>query len=99
MEVILTSILTFAATIIGFFFGQRKNNAETDSIVIKNVKEILDVYSRTITELRDEVHSLKEKIMEYEKQIEQLNCELTAFRKEMKKPSSRSKRVLEEKNK
>lgn len=83
MEVILNVVLTFIGTLAGYLFGLRKTNAETDSIVIKNVKEILEVYSTTINDLKEEITELKTKINEYEKQITCLNTELHEFRKEM----------------
>lgn len=86
MEYLIQGVLTFVATIAGYVWGSRKNNAETDSIVIQNVKEILGVYSQTIQDLKQEISELKDKIDGYEKQIEYLNKELHEFRKEMKKP-------------
>lgn len=85
MEIVLNVILTFIGTLAGYIFGARKNNAEADSIVIKNVKEILDVYSQTINDLKSEITELKLKVTQYEKQIDCLNKELHDFRKEMTK--------------
>jgi predicted RNase H-like nuclease (RuvC/YqgF family) len=84
MDIILTALLTFIGTLAGYVFGNRKTNAETDRIVIENVKEILSVYSQTIADLKQEISELKDKIDNYEKQIECLNKELHDFRKEMK---------------
>jgi predicted RNase H-like nuclease (RuvC/YqgF family) len=84
MEILLNALMAFTGTLVGFFFGSRKNNAETDRIVIENVKEILGVYSTTINDLKMEIKELKEKIDKYEQQIECLNKELHEFRKEMK---------------
>jgi predicted RNase H-like nuclease (RuvC/YqgF family) len=86
MEYMIQAVLTLVGTLAGYFWGSRKNNAETDSIVIQNVKEILEVYSQTIQSLKQEISELKDKIDGYEKQIESLNRELTEFRNEMKKP-------------
>jgi predicted RNase H-like nuclease (RuvC/YqgF family) len=86
MEYLIQAVLTLVGTLAGYFWGSRKNNAETDSIVIENVKQILEVYSATIQDLKQEIKELKDKIDGYEKQIEYLNKELTEFRKEMKKP-------------
>ena len=85
MELFLNFILTLVGTTAGYIFGSRKANAETDSIVIANVKEILGVYSTTINDLKEEIKELKNKIDQYEKQIDCLNKELHDFRKEMKK--------------
>ncbi len=85
MEYLINVILTLGGSIIGYLFAQRKTNAETDSIVIANVKEILDVYAKTIQDLKTEIGELKDKIEAYEQQITCLNTELHAFRKEMSK--------------
>jgi len=84
MEILSNFIIGLVGTLAGYFFGQRKNNAETDSIVIENVKEILSVYSQTIQDLKEEITSLKDKIGEYEILVDKLKCELQDFRKEMK---------------
>jgi predicted RNase H-like nuclease (RuvC/YqgF family) len=84
MELLLNFILTLVGTTAGYLFGSRKTNAETDRIVIENVKEILGVYSTTINDLKEEIKELKTKIDNYEKHIDCLNKELHDFRKEMK---------------
>lgn len=86
MEYLIQGLLTIISTFAGYLWGSRRNNAETDSIVIENVKSILEVYSQTIESLKGEIKELKDKIDGYEKQIESLNKELHEFRKEMKKP-------------
>lgn len=89
LEFIVNGIIAFVSSLAGYFFGSRKNNAETDSIVIDNVKEILGVYNTTIADLKSEIAELREKIDKYEKHIEKLQQELSAFRKEMK-PNDRT---------
>lgn len=84
MDIVTNFIIGLVGTLAGYFFGMRRDNAETDSVVIKNVKEILEVYSTTIQDLKDEITELKNKIDEYEKLIDNLKCELHDFRKEMK---------------
>lgn len=82
-SVIITGIITGISTFVGYFIGARKTNAETDKIVIENVKEILEVYSLTINDLKTEVRELKQRITEYEIHIENLNAELNKMRREM----------------
>ena len=91
LEYIINAFIAFISSLAGYFFGSRKNNAETDSIVIDNVKEILGVYNTTINDLKAEIVELREKIERYEKHIEKLQQELNAFRKEMK-PDDRKSR-------
>lgn len=91
LEYIINAVIAFVSSLTGYFFGSRKNNAETDSIVIDNVKEILGVYNTTINDLKAEIMELREKIERYEKHIEKLQQELNAFRREMK-PNDRKDR-------
>lgn len=85
MDLIITGIVSVFTTWVGYWYGSRKSNAETDSIVIQNVKDILGVYSTTINDLKLEVQELKNKIVDYEKHIDKLNKELQEFRKQMGK--------------
>ena len=85
MDIITTGVITLITTFLGYWFGSRKTNAETDKIVIENVKEILGVYSSTINDLKVEIRELKTKIDDYEKQIDRMSIELYNFRKQMEK--------------
>lgn len=85
LEFIVNAIIAFVSSLAGYFFGSRKSSAETDGIVIENVKEILGVYNSTISDLKAEIAELREKIDRYERHIENLQQELSAFRSEMKK--------------
>jgi predicted RNase H-like nuclease (RuvC/YqgF family) len=85
MDIMLTGLISLITTFLGYWFGSRKTNAETDKIVIENVKEILGVYSTTINDLKIEIRELKDKIDEYEKQIDKMSIELYNFRKQMEK--------------
>lgn len=84
MDIVTNFVIGIISTLAGYFFAQRRNNAETDSVVIENVKKILEVYSTTIQDLKEQIIELKDKLDEYEKTIETLKCELQDFRKEMK---------------
>ena len=82
-SIILNALIAGLSSLVGYFFGSRKSNAETDRIVIENVKQILEVYATTIEDLKGEIQELKVKIVQYEKQIELLQKELKDFRKQM----------------
>jgi predicted RNase H-like nuclease (RuvC/YqgF family) len=83
MDIIPEIFVSLVSLLSGYFFGRRKSDAETDRIVIENVKEILDVYTSTIDALKEEVKDLKNKVVEYQKHIDKLQAELEMFRKEM----------------
>lgn len=87
-EMIITGLISALTTIGGYFLGKRKSNAETDSIVISNVKELLGVYSNTINDLKNEIKELKDKIDKYEEQIDNMSLEIHQLRKELKKNAS-----------
>lgn len=87
-EMIITGLISALTTIVGYFLGKRKSNAETDSIVISNVKELLGVYSNTINDLKNEIKELKDKIDKYEEQIDNMSLEIHQLRKELKKNAS-----------
>lgn len=81
---ITTGLVSFVATIVGYLFGSRRSQAETDKIVLENVKGILDVYTSTIEDLKKEVGELKQEIKEYKECIDKLESELHTFKKQMK---------------
>lgn len=76
MEIIFNFIIGFTGTLVGFIFGQRKSNAETDRVVIENVREIIAVYNQTIDDLKQEVAEMKKTIKDYEQQIKLLQDEV-----------------------
>lgn len=83
-EIITTSIIGLITTIAGYFYGSRKSQAETDKIVLDNVKIVLDVYAKTIDDLKGEITILKEKIVEYEKLVENMSEEMELLRSQIK---------------
>ena len=71
-------ILIISNTLTGiaaFFVGKRKTNAETDSIVLKNLELSINLYSQIIRDLKTEIESLNVKIQELEGKIDQLHKE------------------------
>jgi predicted RNase H-like nuclease (RuvC/YqgF family) len=89
MDTIITAaFFSFISTIIGYFVGIRKNNAEISNIEIKNIKEVITIYTETIQELKNEVGELKEEIKEYKSCISKLENELHQFKTDMKKPNT-----------
>jgi predicted nucleic acid-binding Zn-ribbon protein len=76
MENYITPILTFVGTLMGFWYGQKRSKAETDSIIITNVKALMDIQNDTIQKLRVEIEGLREKITMYESYITDLKNEI-----------------------
>jgi peptidoglycan hydrolase CwlO-like protein len=68
-------ILTVVTTLIGYFVGKRKSNAETDNQVLKNLELSIGLYKNMIDDLRVEIRELNVKIQELEKKVEELMSE------------------------
>jgi len=84
-NIVITTILTALSSLAGYFYGRRRNDAETDKLVLENVKEILTIYSDVIDDLKVEVKGLRDKIFEYEALISKLTREINILRSDMKK--------------
>jgi predicted RNase H-like nuclease (RuvC/YqgF family) len=89
MDTIITAgLFSFISTLIGYYAGVRKNNAEISNIEIKNIKEVITIYIQTIQDLKSEVEELREDIKEYKDCISKLESELHEFKTDMKKPNT-----------
>lgn len=84
-NMVLTTILTALSSVAGYFYGRRRNEAETDKLVLENVKDILTIYSDVIDDLKNEVKGLRDKILEYEELIGKLTREVNTLRSDMRK--------------
>jgi peptidoglycan hydrolase CwlO-like protein len=69
---ILSNALTGVAA---FFVGKRRTNAETDSVVLKNLELSVNLYAQIIRDLKKEIESLNIKIQELEQKIDVLHDE------------------------
>jgi len=72
----LILIISNALTgIAAFFVGKRRTNAETDSVVLKNLELSVNLYAQIIKDLKTEIESLNIKIQELEQKIDVLHAE------------------------
>ena len=72
----LILIISNALTAIaGWFVGRRKQQAETDNSVLRNLEISINVYKTIIDDLKTEIQSLNLKIQELEKKIDELHEE------------------------
>jgi hypothetical protein len=69
---ILSNALTGVAA---FFVGKRRTNAETDSVVLKNLELSVNLYAQIIRDLKTDIESLNIKIQELEQKIDVLHTE------------------------
>ena len=67
--------MTIVTTLIGYFVGRRKSNAETDNQVLKNLELSIGLYKNMIDDLRTEIRELNLKIQDLERKVDSLKQE------------------------
>jgi peptidoglycan hydrolase CwlO-like protein len=72
---ILLLISNSLTGVAAFFIGKRRSNAETDSVVLKNLELSVNLYAQIIRDLKTEIESLNIKIQELEQKIDILHAE------------------------
>lgn len=76
IENILTILGSGTITgLIGYFTGKRKNNVETDNLVLQNLELSISIYSEIISDLKVEIQELNRKVQELEQKIDELHEE------------------------
>ena len=74
-----TEILLIFSNVItgiaGWFVGKRKQTAETDNMVLRNLELSIGLYKNIIDDLKAEIHELNIKIQDLEKKVESLMAE------------------------
>jgi peptidoglycan hydrolase CwlO-like protein len=74
-ETILLFLSNGLTAVVAWFAGKRRTNAETDSVVLKNLELSVNLYAQIIRDLKTEIESLNIKIQELEKKIDILHEE------------------------
>lgn len=69
---IVSNILTGIAA---WFVGRRKQTAETDNQVLRNLELSVNIYVKIIEDLKTEIHELNIKVQDLEKRVEELMAE------------------------
>lgn len=69
---LLSNVLTGIA---GWFVGRKRQQAETDNQVLKNLEVSIGIYKQIIDDLKDEIKLLNYKIQELEKKVDELHQE------------------------
>jgi peptidoglycan hydrolase CwlO-like protein len=82
-------VLTIVTTLIGYFVGKRKSNAETDNQVLRNLELSIGLYKNIIDDLKGEIKELNIKVQELQKTVDTLMIE----NKQLKK-SKRNDKVI-----
>jgi peptidoglycan hydrolase CwlO-like protein len=68
-------VLTIVTTLIGYFAGRRKTNADTDNQVLKNLELSVNIYTKIIDDLKSEIHELNNKVQDLQKMVDELMVE------------------------
>jgi peptidoglycan hydrolase CwlO-like protein len=68
-------VMTVVTTLIGYFVGRRKTNAETDNQVLKNLELSVGIYTKIIEDLKGEIQELNHKVQDLQKMVDELMVE------------------------
>jgi len=74
-ETITLLISNILSAFVAWFIGKRKQQADTDNAVLRNLELSVNLYKTIIDDLKDEIHGLNIKIQELEKKIDELHAE------------------------
>lgn len=69
---LISNILTGIAA---WFVGRKRQQADTDNQVLKNLELAVGLYKNIIDDLKQEIHNLNIKVQDLEKKIDELHAE------------------------
>lgn len=78
---ILLLISNLLTGIAGWFVGKRKQTAETDNQVLRNLELSISLYKNIIDDLKQEIHELNIKVQDLQKRVEDLMTENRKLKK------------------
>jgi len=72
-------LILFASNILtgiaGWFVGRKRQQADTDNQVLKNLELSIALYKQIIDDLKEEIRQLNLKIQELEQKVDRLHAE------------------------
>lgn len=72
----LLLIISNALTgIAAWFVGRKRQQADTDNAILKNMELVISSYKVLIDDLKEEIHELNIKIQELERKVDELHAE------------------------
>lgn len=74
-ETILLFLSNAITGFAGWFVGRKKQQADTDNQVLRNLELAVNLYKNIIDDLKQEIHELNIKIQELEKKVDELHNE------------------------
>jgi peptidoglycan hydrolase CwlO-like protein len=80
-ETILLFISNAITATASFFVGRRRQQADTDNQVLRNLEIAVGLYKNIIDDLKEEIHQLNIKIQDLEKKVDDLHAENIKLKK------------------
>jgi len=74
-ETLLLFVSNALTGIAAWFVGKKRQQAETDNQVLRNLELAVNLYKNIIDDLKQEIHELNIKIQELEKKVDELHQE------------------------
>ena len=74
-DTILLFLSNALTGIAAWFVGRRRQQADTDNQVLRNLELAVNLYKNIIDDLKEEIHELNIKIQELEKKVDDLHAE------------------------
>ena len=74
-ETLLLFLSNALTGIAAWFVGRRRQQADTDNQVLRNLELAVGLYKNIIDDLKEEIHHLNIKIHEMEKKVDELHKE------------------------
>ena len=74
-ETILLFLSNALTGLAAWFVGRKRQQADTDNQVLRNLELAVGLYKNIIDDLKEEIHQLNIKIQELEKKVDELHIE------------------------
>jgi peptidoglycan hydrolase CwlO-like protein len=74
-ETLLLFVSNALTGIAAWFVGKKRQQAETDNQVLRNLELAISLYNNIIEDLKQEIHELNIKIQDLEKKVDELHQE------------------------
>jgi peptidoglycan hydrolase CwlO-like protein len=83
-ETIILFISNSLTGIAAWFVGRRRQQAEVENQVLRNLELAIGLYKTMIDDLKEEIHALNLKIQDLEKKIDELHQENKILKSKVK---------------
>jgi cell division protein FtsB len=80
-ETILLFLSNGITGLAGWFVGRKRQQADTDNAILRNMELVISSYKVLIDDLKLEIHELNIKIQDLEKKVDELHAENIKLKK------------------